>query len=657
MNAEHPRARAVLVQAAVLAAPLVAAQLYFKYATLRWSEAFPLVAELARSDRTPALGYARFFAADVLEACLFFPLAVALLGFVLPPRARWRATSALLLAVIAAGAAGWLSHFVIGRFPTWALLSDLARVSARDPTIVAPGGALPARVVLKIVGALALALVAALAARRLSARPVGPRLALAAGLGLGVPVLAALALAATNPFPTVFHRGHLRRMAAEFGHREPQPPRATQVSRTLAALRAAYDSAAFPAGRPRASLPAPPARPLPNVVWIVLETTSSDDFDPVRHAGDLTHLSRLLDHALVADRHLTTSPSSQRAELSLFASLYERAGPRSLVYRLMRGRPRPITSLPHLLAARGYATRYYFPGVFTFPEDAWSITYLGFDSVWHGRIRQPYRRATAADRVREERAMFQVAADDIARARPPFFFVLRSMIGHYPAVDPVEGRHVTPDSPLAREHQRVRVRQFVDANVGVVLAALARARALERTIVVVTADHGPRNRAEDPDLDIRFVTQRTYHVPMMVYSPPAFPRPLHITVPTSHVDLAPTILFLAGLWTDTLPLQGLPLMDPRLAERVTLFLGSDFFGKSGLYYRGRYYFEHELARVAFIADSFAFEARHAAGFLDERADDNREFARLHRRLQALERLHEDWARYLLNLDREPEPPG
>jgi choline-sulfatase len=85
---------------------------------------------------------------------------------------------------------------------------------------------------------------------------------------------------------------------------------------------------------------------------------------------------------------------------------------------------------------------------------------------------------------------------------------------------------------------------FTDFHIGRVLKALAGSALAERTVVVVTGDHGEAFGEHGAFFHGREVWDEIVRVPLVVYVPGA--RPRRVSRPVSHVDIAPTILDLAG---------------------------------------------------------------------------------------------------------------
>jgi len=89
---------------------------------------------------------------------------------------------------------------------------------------------------------------------------------------------------------------------------------------------------------------------------------------------------------------------------------------------------------------------------------------------------------------------------------------------------------------------------FTDFHIGRVLRALAASTVAERTAVVLTGDHGEAFGEHGVYFHGREVWDEIVRVPLLIYVPGV--RSRRIARPVSQVDLAPTILDLAGLPED-----------------------------------------------------------------------------------------------------------
>jgi len=115
---------------------------------------------------------------------------------------------------------------------------------------------------------------------------------------------------------------------------------------------------------------------------------------------------------------------------------------------------------------------------------------------------------------------------------------------------------------------------YADAMVGRLLDALRSAGQLDRTLIVVTADHGESLGEHGETTHGLFAYESTIHVPMIVGGPAVQPAVEQNTV--AHVDLVPTILDLVGV---AIPggLEGRSLAGPVPADRALYFEALDAY--------------------------------------------------------------------------------
>jgi arylsulfatase A-like enzyme len=90
--------------------------------------------------------------------------------------------------------------------------------------------------------------------------------------------------------------------------------------------------------------------------------------------------------------------------------------------------------------------------------------------------------------------------------------------------------------------------KLVDQAIGRILGALERSGMAEETVVVFTSDHGDLLGAHGGLVQKWFnAFDEATRVPLLVSGPGVAPRGDGISMPTSHVDLLPTLLGLAGI--------------------------------------------------------------------------------------------------------------
>ena len=156
-----------------------------------------------------------------------------------------------------------------------------------------------------------------------------------------------------------------------------------------------------------------------------------------------------------------------------------------------------------------------------------------------------------------------ILAPDASRTAPWFAWV-HLFDPHAPYEAPAEYR--AGRSPYDAEVA------YTDAMLGRLLDRLRAAHALDRTLIVVTADHGESLGEHGETTHGLFAYDATISVPLIITAPGM--HPATIDAPVSHTDLAPTILDLVGV---PLPesLDGLSLVRTPAADRPVYFEALD----------------------------------------------------------------------------------
>jgi len=394
-----------------------------------------------------------------------------------------------------------------------------------------------------------------------------------------------------------------------------------------------YERLNFPAGVPsvEGGTHFALSRTKPNVIFIVLETTGSKDYPISGPDCKMPHVASLLPRSLLAQRHFSTDIESLRANFSIYTSLYDLPGQGHAQYfgrHLLLGGPiRPLDALPKILSDRGYVTKYYFPFLLwpkAFEED--SLHLYGFQSIFTGYnvavSKDPqeelaeWNRLTVLSSPREkmdaERNMYQMAVNDILKLhseQKPFFLSIVGSIGHAPFSDIRTPAEIAQNPNPERKVLIDNLATFQDQLIGTLLDALKRSDLLDNTILLITGDHGPRTRLDDPDLDLIFANEESYHVPLLIHYPAAFQKLTTISRLTSHLDIAPTILDIMGLDGSAYMQEGSSMFDPALDGRITYFLGQHLRGFDSAYYRGHFLMYSYDREATYQNNSFAFNRR------------------------------------------------
>ena len=88
---------------------------------------------------------------------------------------------------------------------------------------------------------------------------------------------------------------------------------------------------------------------------------------------------------------------------------------------------------------------------------------------------------------------------------------------------------------------------FMDNQLGRLFTYLEENDMMNNTLIVVTADHGESLTEHNIFFDHHGVYETNIHVPLILYAPSLLPQGLRVKSLVGHVDIAPTILGVAGI--------------------------------------------------------------------------------------------------------------
>lgn len=151
-----------------------------------------------------------------------------------------------------------------------------------------------------------------------------------------------------------------------------------------------------------------------------------------------------------------------------------------------------------------------------------------------------------------------------AQANERFFMFLHYFDPHWPHEAPERFTSQLPDGYLAEI-------AFFDEQFGELMDALSDLGLSDRTLVILTSDHGEGRREHGEDTHSMFLYDSTLHVPLIMWSPGQIPAGQVVQEQVRLVDLAPTILEFVELertdqmqGTSLLPFVADPTLDMRL---------------------------------------------------------------------------------------------
>jgi arylsulfatase A-like enzyme len=229
--------------------------------------------------------------------------------------------------------------------------------------------------------------------------------------------------------------------------------------------------------------------------------------------------------------------------------------------------------LAEVLGGRGYETVGFYSGPLLDPAygfDRGFAAYVGCESPETAAL----RGVESYDSSHRDRTNDRIAdafrAWVARRSTRPFFAFVHMWDVHYDYIPPepyaamfdpgytgrLDGRNILgagfPLNASARDVEHLLALydgelRYTDDTIGRLLAMLDEKGLLERTLVVVVADHGDQFLEHGGKGHQSSLFEELVHVPMILWARAGLPRGRHVAAPVSLVDVAPTILDALGL--------------------------------------------------------------------------------------------------------------
>jgi arylsulfatase A-like enzyme len=319
----------------------------------------------------------------------------------------------------------------------------------------------------------------------------------------------------------------------------------------------------------------------PNVVLIVIDTARADHFSCYGYVPVTTpRLDAFAREAVRFEHAYSTSTWTLPAHASLFTGLFPVSHRATQEHLFLDDR---FETLAELLHGRGYATAAFSGNPFVSQRTNLS---QGFDLV-----AEMWRRPDAAETGAHPHATNRLIFDWLRRrdAQRPFFLFVNYIEPHFPYDAPAayESRFVPPDT-TSEERRAAQVRwvdwylhptpfaprvalvrsalydaelAYADAIVGELLTELQRIGLYDRSIIVVTSDHG-ENLGDHGQLDHVFsLYNTTLHVPLLLRLPGGRLRNTVRTDPVQLTDVFSTLATITGVTAGNPLVAGHNLLD------------------------------------------------------------------------------------------------
>ena len=302
----------------------------------------------------------------------------------------------------------------------------------------------------------------------------------------------------------------------------------------------------------------------------------------------------------------------------------------------------PCVSLTEALKAAGYDTALLTSADFAFDRQIRFLRHRRIDFM-ADRNDMPGREGAWENAWGlDERVTVRATLDWIARQRRehperPFFAAYNMAAGHHPFEYPGSPSERWLDRDAETAAQRATFR-FVDDRLRDLVAGLTRQNLLDSTLIAIASDHGPGSgRAGMGRIRDASIYEGSVHVPLVVTGPQLAGAAGAVTLPTGHIDIAPTLLGLLGIEPPA-TMKGRDLTRGR-APRVVIFATRPPLSQVGVR-AGRW----KLVHWGETGVNELFDVEHDP---DERADVSSSHQALATTLEAIGKRWQAHSRYLI----------
>jgi len=299
-----------------------------------------------------------------------------------------------------------------------------------------------------------------------------------------------------------------------------------------------------------------------NVLLITMDTTRADHLGAYGHTGvETPNLDNLAQRGVLFSHAITPSPSTLPAHSSIHTGLYPfHHGARSNgTFRLTED----VQTLAETFQAAGYQTgaaisAFVLDGRFGLPQ--------GFDD-YNDDLTKGVKHSPHMFRERPAELTNEVVFRWLdEHARTGKFFYWAHFFDPHAAYLPPEPYRSTYASDLYTGEIA-----YTDEQIGRLLEKLEELGVRDRTLVVLTADHGEGRGEHGEQTHALLMYDSTLHVPMIYSAPPPFPQGKRAIDQASLVDVMPTILDLVDIAAPS-NLDGRSLREPAQSGPRSLYI-------------------------------------------------------------------------------------
>lgn len=284
-----------------------------------------------------------------------------------------------------------------------------------------------------------------------------------------------------------------------------------------------------------------------NVLFVMVE--SLDQYVIQTRVGDqeiTPNLNTLLNDSVYFKNYFAhvDQGNTADAEFSTLNSLYPLPG----IVAFIEYAQNTYAALPRFLAGHGYYTAVFHGDVPTFWNRANIYPGLGYQKYYMKGVFKPTR--PIGFRNLGDKDFFDQSMQYIKTLPQPFFVTLITLTTHTPFIIPkdLQTLHIPSDTKLnTTQKNYLQSVHFSDAALGSFIQQLKQEGLYEKSLIVIIGDHGSYTYGGNA-LGVKEHVPgdlASQHVPLILLAPGTSLKGV-ITIPTTHLDIYPTIAHLLG---------------------------------------------------------------------------------------------------------------
>ncbi len=279
-----------------------------------------------------------------------------------------------------------------------------------------------------------------------------------------------------------------------------------------------------------------------NVIFILVDTLRSDRLTPYGyHRNTSPYLNELASRGIVF-KHVESQSSWTKASMaSLWLGMYpERTG----VQRFMHGVPPEATMPAELFKENGFVTA----GIW---RNGWVANNFGFDQGFDLYYRPSRNRPVNAVRTHNP-GVYRIPGTDLDATESAMEFIIGNahqrffLYVHYMDVHQYLYSDTSPDFGTDFPDIYDSSIHWTDRNIKLLMELLEEQGLLDRTLVVLSSDHGEAFWEHGMEGHARTLYRETQEVPWIIVPPFELER-IDVTERVANVDVWPTIYDLVGI--------------------------------------------------------------------------------------------------------------